>query len=173
MSWGDRFALIDSYQPTTAAICVAFNLSPQELSTAIRLREAGTFIPNSKLDVSKFAGIFPEISEELLELPISQLKISTTTIHSRPESATKKIIVKQPQKRGRKGDKIAQALFAVTNTPTPVDQFTREHNISLAVLRQSKRFTEHMSETDIQRIGKINVKQDKSSKVLMIWREDL
>lgn len=173
MSWGDRFALIDAFNPTNAAVCAVFNLSTQELATAVKLRDAGTFAPNKKLDTTKFANIFPDITDQDTMIVTSNVKVGTATVHSRPETATKRSTIKIPQKRGRKGDKISTALFAVTNTPIPIEQFTHDHNISLAVLRQSKRFTEHMTTEDIQRIGKINVKQDKNSKVLMIWREDL
>lgn len=175
MSWGDRFALIDSYKPSNLAICQAFNLSMAELETANKLRSKGTFAPNTKLDVTKFAGIFSDIPDDDQQTIDSTKpkKVGTVTTHVRPETATKKVQIKEPQKRGRKGDKIAQALLAVTSTPTPVEQFTKDHNVSLATLRQSKRFMEHMSQQDIQRIGKINVRKDKVSKVLMIWREDL
>jgi len=175
MSWGDRFALIDNYNPSNTAICVAFNLTPGELKTALSLREAGTFVPNKNLDVTKYGDIFPDITDDVIQPTESTYtKVGSATIRTRPETATKKSATpKVLQKRGRKGDKIAQALFAVTNTPVPVEQFTQTHNISLAVLRQSKRFTENMSSEDIQKIGKINVRQDKDTKVLMIWREDI
>lgn len=178
MSWNDRFALIDAYNPSTSSICNAFNLSPNELKTAQALRVAGTFAPNKKLDTNKFKGLFVNVPEEL-EAPVvlpttypTSPKVGTTQITAPPETATKKVVVKIPQKRGRKGDKITQALLAVTNEPIVIDNFVRDHGVSLAVLRQSKRFIEQMSKDDIQKVGKIVVKQNKE-KVLMIWREDV
>ena len=176
MSWNDRFALIDHYKPSNLAICAAFNLTANELNTATQLREAGTFAPNQRLDATKFAGIFPDVDDatsvvQPTSTPIQ--KVGSITTHVRPETATKKVVAKIPQKRGRKGDKISQALFAVTDTPIPVEQFTKDHDISVAVLRQAKRFTESMTADEIEKIGKIHVKQDKNTKILMIWREDL
>jgi hypothetical protein len=91
----------------------------------------------------------------------------------RPETATKKVVVKVNQKRGRKGNKITSAFLAVTNEPIAVDRFVMQHGVSLAVLRQSKRFIEQMSEEDVAKVGKIVVKQNKETKTLMIWREDI
>lgn len=171
MSWNDRFALIDAHKPSNAAICAAFGLTPAELKTANALRNAGTFRPNPKLDVNKFGAIFQEADVSQSEDATG--KTGTTTSH-RPESFTKKsVIPKAPQKRGRKGDKIANALMAVTNTPVPVDSFVQQHGVSVAVLRQSKRFLENMSADVVAKIGRIQVKQDKTSKTLMIWREDV
>jgi hypothetical protein len=169
MSWNDRFALIDQYKPSNAVICSVFNLNDMELQTANKLREAGTFSPNPHFDTSKFAGIFPDIDDNMDTQPIIQ---HDPVISNRPETYTKKVIIKEPQKRGRKGSKIVQALFAVPNIPVSAKWFSEEHDISLAVLRQSKRFTEHLSPEDTKKIGKICVKQNKE-KILMIWREDL
>ena len=181
MSWNDRFALIDAYHPSNTAICTVFNLSPNELKTAQALRNAGTFAPNRQLDTSKFVDLFPDMIDEIVvavpkqPVYVTQPRVSAKTVHTvtPPETATKKIVVKAPQKRGRKGDKITQALLSVTNEPIIVDSFIRDHGVSLAVLRQSKRFIEHMSSEDVQKIGRIVVKQNKETKVLMIWREDV
>ena len=171
MSWNDRFAIIDQFKPSDNTICDVFNLTSMELHTASRLRAAGTFAPNPHLNTTQFAELFNDIDNELSLLPVVNVKISSVTVHNKPETATKKVIVKEIQKRGRTGNKIQQALFAVPNTPVPVDQFIQEHGVSVAVLRQSKRFTEHLSVNDRQLIGKICVKQDKTTKILMIWKE--
>lgn len=178
LSWADRFALIDAYNPSPASICAAFNLTPTELSTACALRDAGTFRPNQKLDITKYQGIFPIVEESpITAIPVSvspKPKKATTTTHIQPpETASKQTHVKVPQKRGRKGNKITNALFAVTTTPVPVDQFVKEHGVSVAVLRQAKRFIEKLPPEDVHKIGKVIVKQDKDTKTLMIWREDI
>lgn len=167
MSWNDRFALIEAHKPSDAAICVAFGLSPAELKTAYALRDAGTFAPNQKLDISKFGtSVFSDITD-------ADIKVGTATSHG-PQTYTKKAsLPKVPQKRGRKGDKIANALMAVTDTPVPVDTFVQQYGVSVAVLRQSKRFLENMPADIVAKIGRIQVKQDKSSKTLMIWRENV
>ncbi|TFG98286.1 hypothetical protein E4H12_06480 [Candidatus Thorarchaeota archaeon] len=187
MSWNDRFALIDHYKPTDAAIRVAFNVDQNELETARGLRSAGTFTANPQFDCSKHNTVFavgatsdgdgvakttskstsPRSDKDTV---VTGSKVGSATVHTKPESATKK--AKVPQKRGRKGDKIHRALQAVTTTPIAVDSFIKQYGVSLAVLRQSKRFLEKMDAAAAKKIGKINVRQDKASKQLMIWRED-
>lgn len=174
LSWGERFALIDHFQPSDSQICSVFNLTQAELDTARQLRAAGTFATVSNIDTSKYANLFSTTTTtNTSPVSTSNTKASTATIHVRPETATKKSVVKVPQKRGRKGDKIAKALQSVPQTPVPVAEFVKQHNISLAVLRQSKRFLATLSPDVAKTIGKINVRQDKTSKQLMIWREDV
>ncbi|TFH10737.1 MAG: hypothetical protein E4H14_01975 [Candidatus Thorarchaeota archaeon] len=181
MSWNDRFALINHYQPTDAVICKAFNVEPDELATARQLLAAGSFGVNSQLDVKKYDDIFAVPAGNTVPVSTAPAKVATpatkptgkkggATVHVKPESATKK--AKLPQKRGRKGDKISRALQAVTSTPVAVDSFIKQYGVSLAVLRQSKRFLEKMDNNVAKKIGKINVRQDKNSKQLMIWREE-
>lgn len=178
MSWADRFAVIDHYKPTDAQILSAFNLKQDDLDVARELRKAGTFAANATLDVAKYANIFSAdgaaptaTSTPTVAVPGASkpAKTGTATTHAKPESATKR--VKVPQKRGRKGDKIARALASVPTAQTPVTTFMQQHGVSLAVLRQSKRFIEKLSAEQQKSIGKINVRQDKATKQLMIWRE--
>jgi len=179
MSWNDRFALINHYKPTDEAICTAFGVDKNELDTARSMLATGSFAANPQLDVSKYTNVFASTVPAGTTAPAKVTgtkgdatigKKTSATVHAKPESATKK--TKVPQKRGRKGDKIHRALQAVTTTPVAVDSFIKQHGVSLAVLRQSKRFLEKMDPTVAKKIGKINVRQDKSSKQLMIWRED-
>jgi hypothetical protein len=167
ISWSDRFALIDHYTPTDAAICTAFNLTQAELDTARNLRAQGTFVANANLDVSKFSSMFAAPSTPAVQP--APAKVSTATVHARPESATKQ--PKVPQKRGRKGNKITAALQAVTTTPMPVDMFIQQHGVSLAVLRQAKRFVEALPATEAGVIGNVHVRQDRATKQLMIWKD--
>lgn len=176
MSWNDRFALIDAFSPTDSAICTAFGVDQSELETARQLRQAGTFVANSQMDTSKYAGVFAVGGKSTVTTAV-QPKVKTTkvkggaTVHTKPETATK--AVKAPAKRGRKGDKISKALQSVTTTPVPVEDFIKQAGVSLAVLRQSKRFIEKMEPSVAKQIGKVNVRQDKTTKQLMIWREDV
>ena len=159
LSWAERFALIDHYNPTDTQACAVFKLTPDELSTAKQLRQQGVFASSRTLDVTKYASLFPS----------SVVSTATATVHDRPESASRP--ARQPQKRGRKGDKIVRAFQAVPSTPVEVDQFIAQHGVSLAVLRQSKRFIEAMDSNVATQIGCIHVKQDKKTKRLVIWRE--
>lgn len=168
MSWADRLALIDHYKPDDEAICMAFGLTKDELETVRGLRMGGTFRASTTLDVAKYPNVFIAGSAPIAANQASTGK-GTATIHAKPESASRPKTA--PQKRGRKGNKITDALKAVPLTMTPVDQFMAQHDVSLAVLRQSKRFMEKLDDADRKMIGKINVRQDKNSKTLMIWRE--
>lgn len=184
LSWNDRFALIDYFLPSDPQICVAFGLTQDELDTARDLRAVGTFKNTPNFDAIKYDGIFNVKVPEVVVAPQPPADVPThskttvatqvrpqpqVTVHTKPESATRR--VKEPQKRGRKGDKIVKALLAVPTSPVSVDAFIAEHGVSLAVLRQSKRFVEGMDATTAQTIGRVNVRQDKVTRQLMIWRE--
>lgn len=158
LSWSDRFALINRYQPTDEQVCTTFGLTQDELNTARDLAASGTFRANPNFDFSRFDNVFTKPPE-----------VQTPAAFAKPESASKR--VKVPQKRGRKGDKIITAFKAVPTTQMPVDAFIEQHGVSLAVLRQSKRFLSKLDAETVSQIGKINVRQDKASKKLMIWRE--
>lgn len=161
ISWADRFALIDHFSPADNMICRSFHVTQDELDTARKMRDVGTFSTSKNLDLSKYTNFF--VAETI--------KASdNATVHALPESATKKF--KSPQKRGRKGTTIQTAFSAVPTAPVEVSAFMQQHNISLAVLRQSKRFLGKMDADMSKKIGHINVKKDKTTKALMIWRSD-
>lgn len=176
LSWADRFALIEHFKPTEEQICNAFGITGDELAVANSMRAAGTFKASTTLDVAKYASVFtadggPSVATvaPTATAGTGKNKVSGATTFARPESASKK--AKVPQKRGRKGDKIAVALASVPTTQVPVETFMQQHGVSLAVLRQSKRFLSKMPAEQAAQIGKICVRQDKGSKQLMIWRE--
>lgn len=183
LSWSDRFAVIDRFNPTDSQACAAFGVTQDELDTARDLRAAGTFIASPNLDTSKFSNIFavsnlPSTNTTRGTIHMNpNAKTSTATTHSiadntsLPETASKP--TKKPMKRGRKGDKILKALQSVPTVQMPVDQFIQQSGVSLAVLRQSKRFVAKFDPSQAQSIGKINVRQDKATKKLMIWREEV
>lgn len=173
-SWADRFALIDHYTPTDEQACSAFGLTQDELDTARTLRAAGTFVASKNLDAAMYATIFSSTQPQRGTFTMdktSTTKVPTATTHTKPETATKPARI--PKKRGRKGDKIFKALSSVPATQVPVDAFIAQHGVSLAVLRQAKRFVATLDPAQAQTIGKINVRQDKTTKKLMIWREDV
>lgn len=166
ISWSDRFALMDHFKPSDEQACAAFGLTKDELDTARSMAAAGTFRATKNLDIARYAHVFTtDGSSPVATVPPTPGPTSV----AKPESATKR--VKVPQKRGRKGDKIAIALQAVPLTSVPVDQFIAQYGVSLAVLRQSKRFMTKLDPAVAAKIGKVNVRQDKATKQLVIWRE--
>ncbi len=181
LSWAERMALMDTYSPSDEQVCNLFGLKTEELDMARNLRTQGVPLmqPSATFDVIRYGNPFQASS--LVESVTKKGK-SKATIHTKPatlmatneallpaETKTKK--AKIALKRGRKGDKIQQALLAVPETPISVDDFRKQHGISLAVLRQSKRFVSKMEMSVQKQIGTVKVRQDKDTKVLMIWRE--
>ena len=167
LSWNDRFALMDHFKPSDEIAMRVFGVTADELETAKELRQAGTFIPTPDLDVDSYSSLFVEGS--------NSETTTTTTSHTKPKTATSTKDTTQPpasatshttpKKRGRKGNKIATAFKSIPNTPVPVESFMKEYNVSLAVLRQSKRF-------DVApELGQVRVRKDKETNMLMIWRE--
>jgi len=168
LNWSDRFALIDKFKPADETVCSALDVTQDELDTARDLRAAGNFKAASDIDPSDFAAV--------LSVPAPKKaapKEKPATTHTKPKSkkatatppstATKP--VKVPKKRGRKGSKIANAFMAVPAVPVSADAFITEHSVSLAVLRQARRFDKSGL------AGAVRVKQDKETKTLMVWRE--
>jgi hypothetical protein len=159
MTWNQRFAIIDAHKPSDEQICNAFGIPQNELDTARQLRAAGQFIPSPDVDTDAYATMFTSSGATSTKRPAPSDK---------PLTATKK--VKQPKKRGRKGDKIKNAFSAIPSTPTPAESFAKNYEVSLTVLRQSKRFD------TVDDGGKVHVKkiaQDDGTKVLSIWRDDV
>ena len=174
LGWNDRFALIDHYKPSDEQACTAFGVTPDELKTARDMRAAGAFTATPGIDVDSYASLFAAPAAPETAAPSTKstkrrggatktTKTAPTTDGDKPATATKK--TKVPRKRGRKGDKIANAFRAIPTDPTPVAAFATTHGVSVAVLRQSKRFDKS---TDL---GSVKVKKDKETKELMIWRE--
>ena len=152
ISWGERFALIQQFQPTNEQILETFKVSEAELNFAYTCIGDGTFKVSKLQDVDKHNNIFED---------------ETISFGHVKRFATKPI--KVPQRRGRKGDKITNAFTAIPSTPVPLDDFALEHEVSVPVLRQSKRF----DKTELP--GSVKVKkilvEGSTSKQLMIWRE--
>jgi hypothetical protein len=162
---------MDHFQPDDASICSTFKLTTDELATARSLRNSGTFVASKTLDVSSYNGIFSTgIIPPTKSTPARTVHINPQAgTSTAPESASKRI--KVPQKRGRKGDNITIALMQAPVVPMPVTAFIEQYGVSLAVLRQSKRFIDKMDAETASKIGKVVVKQDKITKTLLIWRE--
>lgn len=165
MTWNQRFAIIDAHKPSDEQICKVFGVQQNELDTARHLRAAGQFIPASDVDVDAYANKFSN-SVAAPTKEASSTSITKPSSSDKPITATKK--VKEPKKRGRKGDKIKNAFAAITSTPVPAENFVKTHNISLTVLRQSKRFD------TIPEAGRVRVKkiaQEDGTKILSVWRD--
>ena len=134
-----------------------FNLSIDQVT--IEMAENGMLVP-SNIDVDSYEGAFDINADGETSVKSPTTNAGSTSI-TKPQTSTKK--VPTPKKRARKGDKIKNAFAAVPTTPTPVLAFAQLHGVSVAVLRQAKRFS-GTADT-------IRVKKDKASGNLMIWKE--
>lgn len=151
LSWGQRFALIEAYKLSTEVACRTFCVTKQELSTAMDLKQKGIFKVDNVMDTAPYGELFGA-------------EPTSRTNTRAPGPATMR--TPTPKKRGRKGDKITKCFLAVPVEPVTVESFMAEHGVSLAVLRQSKRFdTTELAETRPVRVKQING-------VLMICRPE-
>lgn len=151
LSWSDRFALINHYNLSDQEVMKTFGVTEDEYNQAKELLDEQVFTENQTLEVSSFSGVF---GREPIKNPMKSV--------SSGQSASQ---IKRPaKKRGKKGDKITKAFESITGASVPVTQVQEQYGVSLAVLRQAKRF-------DKTGMGTVHVRKDKDSGELMIWRE--
>jgi hypothetical protein len=175
LSWNDRLALIMHYNPSNTNICSSLGVTLDELHTARELQNSGHFCPTQDIDVAAYSDLFevddaPDIKVGTIAhvdhgkttLGVTLARIGAAIVNDPPATATKKVT--KSKKRGRKGDNIAKAFAAIPQEPVPVDEFATTYNVSVAVLRQYKRF-------DGPDKARVRVVKNKESGVLMIWRE--
>lgn len=166
-TWNDRLTLINYFKPTDEQACEVFGVTQPELEVARNQLKAGVFSLSTTLDVTSYGTLFASTEADAsatvttTQAP-ARTKATVTSTQAAPQTATK--AVREPKKRGRKGDKITQAFSSIPAQPTAAEEFAKTHGVSIAVLRQSKRF-------DTVGGGTVKVKKDKTSKTLMIWRE--
>ena len=173
LNWPGRLALLNAYSPSDADACKILGISNDELKTARDLEQVGTLVADSSLNTAGYSDLFTGSAGSAgsagianpKERPSAQPVVRDSSKKQPPMSATKKVAV--PKKRGRKGDRIARAFAAIPNEPVDVETFrgTLTDTVSVAVLRQSKRFD------DSGVAGSVRVKKDKATGNLMIWRE--
>lgn len=148
LTWSERLAIIDQFAPGDDQICAAFQVTREELETARDISTTGNLLrPASDFDTSKYSTIFENV--DIKSIP---------RIRQMPTTATRPA----PRRRGRKGNNIANAFNHIPSSPTPASEFAAEHNVSIAVLRQSKRF-------DHTEKAPVHVAKDAGG-TLMIWR---
>lgn len=180
MSWADRFLLIDRHQPAPAQICATFGITLDEMTVARQLLQEGVLGGETSPDVSTYpVEFFTKASDPIaIEGPTStaspddiivpMLELYTPTPPKVNEAG---VIIRAPQRRGKGGSKITEALLAVPTVPTPVETFARKMDVSVAVLRQSTRFIRAMTPDQQSRAGAVFVRKDPITRVLMIWKE--
>ena len=162
--WPQRYALIRRYNPTPEQVCATFSITSVEYDAAMLMQQVGVATYASDIDVDAIGNVFED--DYVVNSVVQELLASASD--DVPETASRP--ARTPQKRGRKGSKIHEALLAVPTTPMPIGEFIEQHGVSLAVLRQSKRFVASMSAEDQQRVGTVCVKMNRETKQLMNWK---
>lgn len=188
--WPQRLALIKRFNPTDAQIRQAFACHQPELDTVRSLVASHTLVQDQTFDTEPYNGLFAESTGQPSsddELQFFKVQPSTRTpstaagfrrraskdsfddmdCSAKPETANRR----PPEKRGRRGNNIINAFRAIPRTPTPAEDFCQQHNISIHVARQSARFLKTASTEDLNYIGTVFVRKDRTSNQLMIWRD--
>lgn len=98
------------------------------------------------------------------ETATSHVLNTSTSETQQPETATQ--VTRVLKKRGRKGDKIAQAFKDIPRSAVNFEEYAQAHNVSPNVLRQIKRHDHYTDQ------GKVFVRKNKETKTMMIWREE-
>lgn len=169
LSWSDRFSIIavaTTQIPTITEndICKVFGVDVEELAIASECFADGIFKSNPTIDadfyIPYFRGeepAFPEVEARVRTLP--------ELVSKAIDPAERQLFASKPKVRsGRRGNNIQRAFAAIPTSPVPAEEFANKHRVSMAVLRQYKRF-------DKENKGQVNVRKDKESSVIMIWRE--
>lgn len=166
LSWADRFGIMSkmSEVPSDDELCRVFRVDPNELRLArICLRDK-VFRVNTKIDHSLYESVF---KGEEVQFPT----FGTTRTRTYPEFneadrvlfASKREEQKSKQKV-RRTNNIDLAFKNIPTDPTPVEVYAEQHRVSVAVLRQHKRFDKFQT-------GVVYVKKNKETGVVEIWRE--
>lgn len=159
LSWCDRLALINHYKPTDEQAIKILSVTQDQLDTARDLSVTGAIVPTPNLDVDSYGKMFGITKPAVAKTTTSIVK---PTSGLAPQTASK--VSRPPKKRGRKGTHIQDAFANIPEIPVAVDQFAAEQKISVAVLRQSKRFNKFPEQ------GEVHVAKNKTTKVLEIWK---
>lgn len=153
IGWPERLAIMDHYELDDDTAATAFGVTQDEVSTAKELKDAGTIILADGIDFSLYRD----------DLTIKTPKAIEKAKSTAPVTATKP--AKESKKRGRKGSKIATAFQNVPTIPVSIAEFTEQHQVSVPVLKQHRRFDKSGLP------GIVRVRKNKETGELMIWRD--
>lgn len=166
LSWTARLTIIERYDLTDAESVTNFGVSLEELNMAKEFKEDGVFKTDPTLDMEQYSTVLVRDSianpksQKAPTMNESETTAPTTKKPRKPSSA-----IKNPSKKvGHKGTKIASAFTAIGLDPISVDTLITQTGVSLAVLRQARRF-------DKTGGGPVRVRKDKTTGALMVWRE--
>lgn len=163
LSWADRFGIMAKMEtkPSDEDICRVFKVSPDELSSARQCLSEGVFRVNAHVNHEFyelfFKGQTPEFPKAVQRTRVLPLP---------PDNEERRLFASQNKTvrpRGRKSNNIDLAFKAIPSTPTDVEKFAEKNRVSVAVLRQHKRFDKYP--------GTVYVRKNKDTGVTEVWRE--
>lgn len=163
LSWADRFGIVVAMeaQPTDDDICRVFKVSHDELVTARQLFDDGIIKVNPRINHEFYTLFF---KGETPEFPKAIQR--TRTLPLPPDNEERRLFASQNKvvrPRGRKSNNIDLAFKAIPTTPIDVDKFAEKNHVSVAVLRQHKRFDKYD--------GTVFVRKNKDTGITEVWRE--
>lgn len=170
LSWSDRFSIIavatqQMPEIDNSIICKVFGVDDEELAIASECFADGIFKPNPNIDAEFYLPFFKGETPEFPDTP-SRVRTLPEVVSKAIDPAERQLFANKPKQRtGRKGSNISRAFSAIPTEPVPAEEFAAKHRVSMAVLRQYKRF-------DKAGRGQVNVRKDKATGVIMIWREE-
>lgn len=163
LSWADRFGIVERMDetPSNADICRVFKVTEDELGQARELLDRGVLRTNPRVNHEFYSLFFkgqtpefPKVTQRVRVLPLP------------PDNEERRLFASQNKAvrpRGRKSNNIDLAFKAIPTTPTDVEKFAEKHRVSVAVLRQHKRFDKCS--------GTVFVRKNKDTGITEVWRE--
>lgn len=163
LSWADRFGIIREMEekPSDADICRVFKVTNEELTTARQLLDDGVLRTNPRINAAFYSLFF---KGETPEFPKAVQRVRVLPVP--PDNEERRLFASQNKvvrPRGRKSNNINIAFKAIPTTPTDVDKFAEKNRVSVAVLRQHKRFDKYP--------GTVFVRKNKETGVTEVWRD--
>lgn len=169
LSWSDRFSIIAVATKalpsiTDVDICKVFHVDADELTIARECLRDGVFKVNPAIDAEFYVPFFRG-ETPTFPTPDPRMRTLPEMVSKAIDPAERQLFANKPRQRaGKRGNNIQRAFAAVPLEPTPAEEFATKHRVSMAVLRQYSRF-------DKEGKGRVNVRKDKDTGTIMIWRD--
>lgn len=163
LSWADRFGILENLTipVTDEDICRVFQVNTQELTVARELRSDGVLRTNPRINHAFYELFF---KGETPEFPAATQRVRV--LPTPPDMEERRLYASQnkvERPKGRKSNNIDMAFRAIPTVATDVEAFANKNRVSIAVLRQHKRFDKYP--------GTVFVRKNKQTGVTEIWRE--
>lgn len=163
LCWADRFGIIAGMEvtPSDGDICRVFGVGQDDLANARQLYDQGIIRTNPRINVAFYARFF---SGEKPEFPKGEKRVRV--LPHPADNEERRLFASQNKTvrpRGRKSNNIDLAFKAIPASPVDVEKFAEKHRVSVAVLRQHKRFDKYD--------GTVFVRKNKETGITEVWRE--